>query len=584
MKNQINIKLSLPDVEDVILEVPQELSEDYIIKSLSDFGNWEPSLTQKVSLIFKKAKLQKKNYKFVDIGACFGYYSIIASQHGIPSIAFEPNPTTAAVIKNHISSKDASITLREYALGSENGSVTLTSPEGNIGATQILQAENVKAVVPIHKLDDEKIKEDIILIKIDVEGKEGDVIAGGINMLKNTQPEFLLIETSPIYTPVETIINKVFIPLWELNYISFDLGVQEKGSMEEIITVFKFIDTVEELNRFFKDKAQTNILFIKKDSAKVKMLTGTQWKDELIIQWSQEYSNNLNDKLYLSNVYLRDLTEKLEQSKQPQENSYLYTPNSEIIKEFQNKFEQGSNLILERFKASEDLLVGKFVDFVQNEITVVNHVIIEKIANAENKIQASNTDQHNQLKEIFSNNKLSLDILGDVQKKLEEVFTIGQNIQLKTEEKDKQIQTLLNTSQVLESILKLLQHNTEQIVTMHQKQDAEIQEKNKQLQQLGNNKDFFENIYKLLEQNKNTLQMVEEKFTSDLSEKNKQINLLIDRNITQENNYRLELENKTAEIKHLFGENSKLQTDRDYFKDQGVFEVLKRKFSKRAEK
>jgi len=121
---------------------------------------------------------------FVDVGACFGSYSLLASGvAGARSLAFEPNPVTAARFADnmHLNRLDDLVTLRTAAVGARAGSALMTS-ELN-AANYVVSAEggagkDARVSVPLTTLDMEMGGAEPALIKIDVEGYEQDVLDG----------------------------------------------------------------------------------------------------------------------------------------------------------------------------------------------------------------------------------------------------------------------------------------------------------------------------------------------------------------------------------------------------------------------
>ena len=55
----------------------QDGSTDYITSCIKDFGNWEPNVTRKFVRILESAQKNHHPGLVLDIGSCFGYYSII---------------------------------------------------------------------------------------------------------------------------------------------------------------------------------------------------------------------------------------------------------------------------------------------------------------------------------------------------------------------------------------------------------------------------------------------------------------------------------------------------------------------------
>jgi FkbM family methyltransferase len=141
---------------------------------------------------------------FVDIGANIGYYSLLAHRKvGFSGrvLAFEPNPNVVERFKANVLLNSAErIELFETALSDREGEVDLYCPIGEThgevsirnlgwqeGSCHMLRAK-------VTRLDDilPKNIQKIDLIKIDVEGAENLIIAGGIETIRKFKPRIIL--------------------------------------------------------------------------------------------------------------------------------------------------------------------------------------------------------------------------------------------------------------------------------------------------------------------------------------------------------------------------------------------------------
>ena len=117
---------------------------------------------------------------FVDVGANFGYYSVLASKHGIPSIAIEPQEYFEEYIRLSELSNGVEIALVKAAL-SDNGETvcTLSKPEDGKRGGVYVEKEG-EGTIPVVRMDQ------IIslpsnynaLVKIDAEGYEPKIWDG----------------------------------------------------------------------------------------------------------------------------------------------------------------------------------------------------------------------------------------------------------------------------------------------------------------------------------------------------------------------------------------------------------------------
>jgi FkbM family methyltransferase len=134
-----------------------------------------------------------------DIGANFGYYSVtlataLAGRCRVH--AFEPNPTTYQRLLQHIEwngLKDV-ITAHRLALSDVMGSATLIERSDNSGASRIgSDAEGIAVeVTTLDAFCDAQRVDRIDAVKIDVEGLETRVLAGGRSALGRFKPAIVI--------------------------------------------------------------------------------------------------------------------------------------------------------------------------------------------------------------------------------------------------------------------------------------------------------------------------------------------------------------------------------------------------------
>lgn len=141
-----------------------------------------------------------KNELFVDVGANVGVYSLWASQtEGVEVLAFEPSTvthvrTTENVELNRLSDR---IRVVHKAVGAQRGVARLTT--GMDAINQVI-AEDVDAseVVEITTLDHELGPRRPAIIKIDVEGKELEVLHGGRELISRHRPALIIEVNDPV--------------------------------------------------------------------------------------------------------------------------------------------------------------------------------------------------------------------------------------------------------------------------------------------------------------------------------------------------------------------------------------------------
>jgi FkbM family methyltransferase len=127
---------------------------------------------------------------FFDVGAHAGYFSLIAADRvGCDGrmVAVEPNPVVFATLRAHLAANRIShVEACHWGLAERDGSVELHVPGAasfrDYNATLLHRPEWAPIVIPVRRLDDcldDWGARRIDLMKIDVEGAEPRVLAGG---------------------------------------------------------------------------------------------------------------------------------------------------------------------------------------------------------------------------------------------------------------------------------------------------------------------------------------------------------------------------------------------------------------------
>lgn len=133
----------------------------------------------------------------LDIGANIGNHTLyFCNEYNAKKIyCFEPIEETFSILErnielNHLGER---VVLNRYGLGECNGRGAANSYNlSNIGGTGlILDAEGE---IEIKSLDSLDIEENIVFIKIDVEGMERKVLRGGLKLIKRNMP-YIMVES-----------------------------------------------------------------------------------------------------------------------------------------------------------------------------------------------------------------------------------------------------------------------------------------------------------------------------------------------------------------------------------------------------
>jgi FkbM family methyltransferase len=208
------------------------LNQNHKIKAIIRFAKWQINtrlnpypviypFTEKAKLIVKKGMtgatqnlycglheyndmtfllhFLREEDSFADIGANIGSYTVLASGHiGAKTFSFEPVPSTFVHLMNNIAINhlENKVTAFNIALGSQQGTITFTS---TFDTTNHVATKNELDTieVPVQTLDNIYENATIpALVKIDVEGFETEILAGGGGgkPLKHNELKAIIIE------------------------------------------------------------------------------------------------------------------------------------------------------------------------------------------------------------------------------------------------------------------------------------------------------------------------------------------------------------------------------------------------------
>lgn len=166
-------------------------------------GFWETWLTQCLAKIIRPGDV------CIDIGANFGYYSILmstlAGKKG-RTLAVEPNPNVYSLLQATASVHSSNIETMDVALSNSSGRATLSIPENYYGDASLVDRHDKphvrrsKVKVKMQTMDElatQMLLHKIDVIKIDVEGVEPLVFAGMTETIAKNPGLRILLEYSP---------------------------------------------------------------------------------------------------------------------------------------------------------------------------------------------------------------------------------------------------------------------------------------------------------------------------------------------------------------------------------------------------
>jgi len=133
---------------------------------------------------------------FVDVGAYSGLYTLLAclADRRLRAVAFEPNPRKLPQLACHVAVNGLAHRVRIVgeALGERPGTATLAIPSDDSAASLRAAAAGERSVrVPVTTGDARLRGLPVGLVKIDVEGREAEVLRGMAGLLRARRPHVI---------------------------------------------------------------------------------------------------------------------------------------------------------------------------------------------------------------------------------------------------------------------------------------------------------------------------------------------------------------------------------------------------------
>lgn len=133
-----------------------------------------------------------------DVGAQQGVYALLAAARSGSGrvIAFEPEPGNRARLERNAAANGARVTVVAQALADKPGRALLHRSAGNTGGHSLIAFEGATDAVevPVSTLDAacEELGVWPALLKVDVEGRAPEVLAGGLKTLAERRPRVVM--------------------------------------------------------------------------------------------------------------------------------------------------------------------------------------------------------------------------------------------------------------------------------------------------------------------------------------------------------------------------------------------------------
>jgi FkbM family methyltransferase len=201
---------------------------DGMYRSVYFWGDYEPYQTKVYRRIVRSGDIT------FDVGANFGWYSALFAQwvggtgrvHAFEPVSFIHDLAAETIALNSSAER---VQLNPFGLGRENADITLFTysglPHGHATATDLARTDAVRHTCEIRRLDDycqEHGIASIDFMKVDVEGAEIDVFAGGGRVLSCSDAPVIAFEiNSTCLKPRSLHGSDIVAALRELGYTEF---------------------------------------------------------------------------------------------------------------------------------------------------------------------------------------------------------------------------------------------------------------------------------------------------------------------------------------------------------------------------
>lgn len=193
------------------------------------------------------SKFLKAGEVFVDVGANFGFYSVLASSIVKASgkvIAIEPSPLTLQILKKNIGSLD-NVLVVPFAISTNPGFIEFYHSDDYVNSGSayppFIKQDHVTKILVNSKTLDEILQldlriTDIDFLKIDVQGDDVDVLNSSKEILSRSKKVKVLVEWAPTWMknsgrdPMDLpstlssfgFKNLICIDDWQMCYLSID--------------------------------------------------------------------------------------------------------------------------------------------------------------------------------------------------------------------------------------------------------------------------------------------------------------------------------------------------------------------------
>ena len=198
-------------------------------------------------------KISKKSKVFlIDCGCNYGFYSFYTASLSSKNfvVAIEASPTTAEDFKKNLNlNKFNNIVLKNFAISdADNTTITFNESKNDWESSLTHSEFDEKKITKIktQKIDtiieDQKLGDHSLLIKLDIEGHELQAIEGAKNTIKKYKPIIIIELSSYIFNKKGQAFDYLKSFLYEFNYSIYSTK-KRLTSIEDIALLINNLDT-----------------------------------------------------------------------------------------------------------------------------------------------------------------------------------------------------------------------------------------------------------------------------------------------------------------------------------------------------
>ena len=239
--------------------------EDLVSYSIKTSNNYEGSVSINIlkALEYYKNKnnFENKDIYILDVGSNVGWYTYFLGKYGFKIMSFEANKINSYILyKNYCLNKDVKTTIINKGLDLEEKKCYLKIVEknqgdgitycGNLGKlNKVFNGEifdNIE-LTTLSKYIKFLTKNNLALIKIDVEGAEGNVIMGGKKLISEYHIPFIFMEYSKKYLEAHGTNVLELLQFFEKNGYKIS---QENFFSKKYLSTLELINKNEIINLF----------------------------------------------------------------------------------------------------------------------------------------------------------------------------------------------------------------------------------------------------------------------------------------------------------------------------------------------